>query len=522
MTDWLNENEQENSGNVPESGFSAASNEPTAPVSETPVVPVSEPTPEVSETPVAPASEATSEATPEAAPEAPAPQPPMSHPPYGGYYAPQPPMSRPPYGGYHPQPPYGAQPPAPQPPKKKSNGTKALVAVLAIICCVSLLTTAVLAVQVFSKQSSSGSQTGTQTTTTEETTTQPTTNEQAPTLQISDAQEVNDGGLTTREIVAKNLDSTVVLTMYTKQSSTSYGYYMGYGSTDSDTLVKTSAASGIVMTEDGYIITNSHCVYNSDTKTEYARIDVTMYDGTVYESATIIGYDPSTDLAVIKVDATGLTAAEFGDSSAVEVGDRVVTLGSTQGGSIVMQWSASQGILSGQARDVYEDTGYTIKCLQVDAAINPGSSGGPLLNMYGQVVGINSAKIVLSGYDRLGFSIPINEAKTIIDDLVKYGYVKGRVSLGVAGQSVTSVGYEGYMIQSISSDSSFVGTSVQVGDIITYVDDVRVTDYSTLRAELVKHSVGDTVKLTLLRVNTQTRTTSTIEVSVVLGESTTG
>ena len=270
------------------------------------------------------------------------------------------------------------------------------------------------------------------------------------------------------------------------------------------------------MTSDGYIITNWHCVINEKTNRQFARIQVTTYDGTKYDQATVIGADKDTDLAVIKINAANLKAAEFGDSSQLSMGDRVVALGNAGG----LEWSASQGIVSGTARDVYDDTGYSIKCLQTDAAINPGNSGGPLLNNQGQVIGVNSAKIVAEGYEGLGFSIPIKEAKVIIDDLLKYGYVKGRVMLGIMGNEVATPGYEGFMINSINEGSVLQGTKAQAGDIITHVNKVRVTTYAAMRTELTKYNVGDTITLTLLRVDNRTGKTVSFDVQCVLGEST--
>ncbi len=479
-----------------------------------------EPTPAPQEAPASqPMSEPESPVTPSwqspasAEPAAPAPERPPE-PPRSTFAAQQP--SYPPYGA--PRSPYyggGYAPVPPQPPKKKAGGSHVAIALLAVLCCVSLLLTGVLAIRLAridegtpSEKPSSSQQ-------------QPSVsgddddreiNENGPTLQITDAEAINDGGLATSEIVKRNLDATVVLTMYTKTSNSFYGYYYGG---ESDSLTEAGGASGIVLSSDGYIITNSHCVYDEETQTKYDRIDVTLYDGRVFEGAEVIGYDPTTDLAVIKVDATDLTPAEFGDSSALSLGDRVVTLGNSGG----LAWTVSQGILSGQARDVYEDTGYAIKCLQVDAIINPGSSGGPLINAYGQVVGVNSAKIVMSGYEGLGFSIPINEAKSVIDDLIKYGYVTGRVSLGIMGRTVTSIGYEGFMIESINEGSALIGTRAQAGDIITHVDGKRVTDYAEMRAELTSHEVGDTITLTLLRLDRQTRTTIDFDITVTLQES---
>ena len=334
----------------------------------------------------------------------------------------------------------------------------------------------------------------------------PPVNEDAPSLIISD--ETDDGGLTNREIINRNFNSTVVLTSYTMSTDFQFG---------ESALVESGAASGIVMTQDGYIITNWHCVTNEKTGKPFDRIDVMTYDRKVYEDAEVIGADESTDLAVIKIDASGLTVAEFGDSSQLAVGDRVVTLGNAAG----LEWSASQGIVSALARDVYDDAGYAIKCLQTDAAINPGNSGGPLLNNAGMVVGINSSKIVASGYEGLGFSIPINEAKPIIDSLLKFGYVKGRVALGITGQTISSGIYKGFLIMEITNGSCFKGTNVQVGDLIVSINDVDVTDYSELRSELSKHKVGDVVTIGLLRSDSRTGRVSSFSVKVTLREQST-
>lgn len=506
MSEWYNELDKkpEETGHTPPP---ERKSEPAAQVPTPVQAPVSEPVeppavPEVPDTPAAPVA------------------PPSSyHPPYQqpatAYRPPQAPMTPPsPYGAPQ-RPPYQPPHPPKEPEKKRSNN--AAIVVLSVLCGVSLLICSILGVMVVLGDDDTSADRNPNSSVT-----QPSdsaddndivVNEDGPTLQISDSADVNDGGLTTSEIVSRNLDATVVLTMY-QSSSAGYDFYGGMLGTDGE-LVQAGEASGIIMSEDGYIITNSHCVYNEDYQTEYDRIDVSLYDGRVYENATIIGYDPTTDLAVIKIDETGLSVAEFGDSSALSLGDRVITLGNSGG----LQWSVSQGVLSGQARDVYEDTGYAIKCLQVDAIINPGSSGGPLLNAYGQVVGVNSAKIVLTGYEGLGFSIPINEAKDVIDDLVKYGYVTGRVALGITGRTITSVGYEGFMIESINTDSSLAGTKARAGDIITHVDGERVMDYAEMRTALTAHEVGDTVTLTLIRLNQQTRQTTEFTVQVVLQES---
>lgn len=392
------------------------------------------------------------------------------------------------------------QSPYTPPPRKGGNGATIVVSCISLVVIVALV-----AVIVLMGGNATPTATGDTTTTV---TTRGTTNANAPSLEIAD-DAIADGGLTTREIVNRNLDSTVLLTMY---SSTNTGGFP-FGQSSSGQLVQAGSASGIVWSEDGYIITNCHCVINESTNKPFARVDVTMYDGTVYEGAEVIGSDETTDLAVIKIDVKGLRPAEFGDSTKVMLGDRVVALGNAGG----LGFSATQGILSGLARDVYDDTGYAIKCFQVDAAINPGNSGGPLFNSAGQVIAVNSAKIVAEGYEGLGFAIPINEAKTIVEELAKKGYVSGRVSLGITGQSYEDSYYRGFLIYTIEKGSALEGTGAAAGDLITKVNDVEITDYATLRAELAKYKVGDTIKLTLLRASN--RKVNSYEISVKLGES---
>ena len=395
----------------------------------------------------------------------------------------------PPQGGYTPP------TPAPKPPKKEGKGW---IAVIAILCACAVIASVVVIVLGVIKLSGN---------TTDDTTnaTRPPINADAPVLEVEEW-DTNDGGLSTEEIVLRNYDSTVVLTAYDRSGNAFFGQ---------SNLTEVAAASGIVMEADGYIITNRHCVINEQTGAKYERIDVTTYNGTVYEDAEVIGADEATDLAVIKVNATDLVPAKFGNSDELAVGARVVALGNAAG----LSWTATQGIVSAKAREVYEDTGYAIKCLQVDVAINSGNSGGPLLNKQGMVVGINSAKIAASGYEGLGFSIPINEAKVIIDSLTQYGYVQGRVALGITGRTYDSYQYKGFLIETIGNDSCFKGTAVREGDLIVEIDGVKVTDYGTLRYELSKHKVGDKVQLKLLRSDLNGNVTE-VSVTVTLKEQT--
>ena len=423
--------------------------------------------------------------------------------PYGGGYPTQ--------GGYDPYSwqPYNTQPP--KPPKKKRNPTGVVIGVLGVICAATIVTLSVLLALTVNDSgallNNSSEETGeTQPTSSGGVTTRPVNN-LAPSLDIS---EPTEEGLSTKEIINKNLNSTVVLTMYEEAT----GYY-GYGKNE-DRLVKAGEASGIIMSADGYIITNRHCVINEDSqdKHAFARVDVTTYDGTVYEGAEIIGTDQYTDLAVIKVKATNLTPAQFGDSDKLERGDRVVALGNPGG----LGWTSTQGIVSGLKRDVYEATGYAIQCIQIDASINPGNSGGPLINSAGQVIAVNSAKIVDEAYEGLGFAIPIKEAMEIINSLTKCGYVKGRVMLGITGQTITLTGYEGFQIKEINEDSVLKGTEAQAGDIITHVNGTRVKSYEEMRLELSKHKVGEQIEMTLLHLENRTGNVKTINIKVTLAE----
>ncbi len=401
-----------------------------------------------------------------------------------------------------PQQPYYVAPPEPPAPRKKRQG--AAVIVLAVVGVVAVL--AMLVMLVFAILGTNDVMISTD----DQVLQEEGINDNAPTLSITDWAD-DDGGLAASQIIESNMDSTVVINVYSMQvPNTLYQY--GFGS---ETLTKAGEATGIVMTKDGYIITNWHVVIDEETGKAFDRIDVTTSAEKTYEDAKVIGADESTDLAVIKVDADDLSAAEFGDSSKLVMGARVLTLGNAGG----LQWSASQGIISGLARDVYEDTGYSIKCLQTDAAINPGNSGGPLLNNNGQVVGINSAKIAAEGYEGLGFSIPINEAKTVIDDLIRYGYVRGRVELGITGYSISSNGYYGFVIRSIETGSVLSDTRARIGDLITAVNGVKINGYSELRAEMAKHKAGDTVTLSLLRLDSRTGEQTKFDVTCTLKES---
>ena len=312
-------------------------------------------------------------------------------------------------------------------------------------------------------------------------------NENTPDLVIgqtpdADSTAAVDGPLTVPQIASKAKPSVVGVVAYTKESG----------------LKAASEGSGIIMTSDGYIITNAHVIDGAQ------GVKVVLENGDEFE-ASIIGADTRTDLAVIKIEKENLTPAEFGDSTKLVTGETVVAIGNP--GGLKYAGSVTQAIVSATDRVVAStaDSGYALSCIQTDAAINPGNSGGALVNVYGQVIGINSSKIVGTDFEGIGFSISINEAKPIIDDLIDYGYVKNRVKIGITVTPIDEVlanmyGIpEGLRIVSIGNSSDAVSKGLQVGDIITKVDGNEMAAFSDLSAILKTKKAGDTITLDVYR-----------------------
>ena len=227
------------------------------------------------------------------------------------------------------------------------------------------------------------------------------------------------------------------------------------------------------------------------------------------------------DLAVLKIDATGLPECELGDSSQLVLGDYVVAIGNPGGRQFA--GSVTMGIVSGVDRIIdTENTESTsaMRYIQTDAAINPGNSGGALVNMYGQVIGVNTAKISATGYEGMGFAIPSTKVKEIVSDLISYGYVEGRVKLGITCVTISSA-YEnqgipaGLQIYDINSDSDMNGKA-QKYDIITHCDGKRITELSQLQDIMFEKNAGDTVKLTIYRPASTTSQSETFDIEVKL------
>lgn len=276
--------------------------------------------------------------------------------------------------------------------------------------------------------------------------------------------------------------------------------------------------SGIIISEDGYILTNNHVVTSSDTSSYYqvseaSKIIVKLFnDSTEYE-AKIIGTDSQTDLAVIKIEKTGLTAATLGDSDQVKVGEVSLAIGNPLG----MQSSVTSGIISAVNREVTDTDGKTYSLIQTDAAINSGNSGGALVNSNGEVIGINTLKLNGTGIEGMGFAIPINSTKTITQQLIQDGKVK-RPYIGITGRDVDEKTAQvnnivpGIYVISVESFSAAEKAGIKTGDVIISADDTSISTMDELNAIKNKHQINDEM---ILKVN---RNGKEIDVKLTLQE----
>lgn len=259
----------------------------------------------------------------------------------------------------------------------------------------------------------------------------------------------------------------------------------------------TGQGSGVIISADGYIVTNAHVVSGADA------VSVVLAGDNEEIEATVIGSDDRSDIAVLKINKNDLPFVKFGNSDTVNVGEMVGAIGNP--GGLYLKNSLTVGYVSGIDREVTVDN-YTMTYIQTDAAINPGNSGGALFNMFGQLIGINSAKISDEQYEGIGFAIPINKAVPIIESIIENGYVKGRVRIGLSLREINEVASrfngipEGLYIYSIDKTCDAYG-KLQRGDIITEFDGKEVSTVSALYAILDKHSPGDTVSLKVYRTN---------------------
>lgn len=272
-----------------------------------------------------------------------------------------------------------------------------------------------------------------------------------------------------------------------------YGYIPEEFAQDSQT-VESGTGSGVIISEDGYVVTNNHVIEGA------SELYVITNTSEEYK-ATLVGSDAKTDLAVLKIEGT-FPYATLGNSSELEVGELAVAIGNPLGQEFA--GTVTDGIISALNRSVTVDN-KQLTLLQTNAAINPGNSGGPLVNQYGEVIGINTAKISSDQLEGLGFAIPIDEAKPIIDDLLQSGYVRGRPVIGIGGRNITEQmarAYDmkvGIYVSSMSPNSPAYMSGVQIGDIIVEADGQKVKTVDELNELKNKHAVGDRFDLKVYR-----------------------
>lgn len=279
----------------------------------------------------------------------------------------------------------------------------------------------------------------------------------------------------------------------------------------------TAEGSGIIISEDGYILTNNHIVNSSSSSyysvTEASKVIVTLYNDETEYTGTIIGTDELTDLAVIKIEKTGLTAAKLGDSDSVKVGEFSMAVGNPLG----LQSSITCGVISAINRKVTDSDGKEYTLIQTDAAINSGNSGGALVNSKGEVIGINTLKIAGSGIEGMGFAIPINSTINIYEQLIQYNKVK-RPYIGISGRDIDSSMSNRYnlpigvYVASVEDFSAAQKADIRIGDVIIKADGNTIQTMDDLNTIKNSHSIGDEITLTLYRNGNE------INVTLTLGE----
>ncbi len=310
-----------------------------------------------------------------------------------------------------------------------------------------------------------------------------------PTTQVNVQQADGQTEMSLEEIYAAYANSCVNINA---QTTVQQGW---------QTYQATSAGSGFIISEDGYIVTNYHVISDSSS------IQVTLFNGDTYD-ATYIGGEELNDVAVLKIDVSGLTPVVLGDSDSLVVGEQVSTIGNALGS---YSFSQTSGYVSGVGRTVTMSDGTVMNMIQTDCTINSGNSGGPLFNKYGQVVGITSAKLSnndgssSASIEGIGFAIPINDVIDIITDYMQYGYVTGRPNMGIEVSNIDSSTAQmygwptGVYVRSVTAGSCAETAGIQQGDIITKIDDTDITSVSQLSSVKNSYRAGDTVTVTVYR-----------------------
>ena len=286
----------------------------------------------------------------------------------------------------------------------------------------------------------------------------------------------------------------------------------------SQTSTATATGSGIIISEDGYILTNNHVVSSSESEAYYqvseaTKITVKLFDDETEYEAKIVGTDEETDLAVIKIDKTGLTKAEFADSDSIKVGEFAMAVGSPLG----LQSSITCGVVSAVNREVTDSDGKTYTLIQTDAAINAGNSGGALVNSEGKVIGVNTLKLTGEDVEGMGFAIPINSTTDITSQLIQYSKVR-RPYIGITGMDLDAQTakannlVEGIYIKDVETFSAAEKGGLKIGDVIIEADGKSVKTMDELNEIKNSHNIGDEMKIKVNRDGEEK------ELTITLGE----
>lgn len=326
------------------------------------------------------------------------------------------------------------------------------------------------------------------------------------------------------DIVDKVMPSSVGVSATFEAETQTYSLW-GYG--QPTTREFTGTGTGIVMSKDGYIITNAHCIYDGESQYQAGlakEVQVVLnedyYEGDTQYTATIVGYDTEEDIAVLKINpSVDLVAAEFGSSDDLRVGELVIAIGNPLGFDLF--GTVTTGIVSALDREVTINES-TMRLIQTDTAINSGNSGGPLINSYGQVIGINSAKLSGSygesaAVEGLCFAIPMSHAMSVVNDLINYGYVRGKPQLGLTGVNVTEAisrayGFPvGIYVSSVVEGGAAEQAGIREGDVIIAINGKTVTNYEELNAAKDQYRAGDTITVTVTRSHQDLDLTLTLQ-----------
>lgn len=404
-------------------------------------------------------------------------------------------------------------------PPKKSNAAKIIVIVL-IVCLI------VAAVGIGAAIANNKGKT---TTDTENSTTQSQSAEDA--AQTKDSEDVplkdSDNNYTVAGVAKAVMDSCVGITVYSQQTD-AYNYFYGYGQggNSNNEPSQSGEGSGVLMSEQNgktYILTCAHVISDGDSFT------VTLNDGTEID-AEMVGFDSQTDIGVLSIKKTGLKIAEFANSDQLVVGEQVVAIGCP--GGLEFMNSLTSGYVSALARPISSNIGYDNECIQIDAAINPGNSGGALFNMQGQVIGINSSKIAATEYEGMGFAVPSSTAVSTANSLIKVGYVEGRAKLGITYNQLTNFNNSSAVIQalaekgfkdaegvmvidSVDESSDLANKDIKQYDMIVAVNGKTMTSTDVMTSILADSKPGDTVKLTIARIENNTINTFEVECKLI-------